>query len=150
MLDAVDALGTVFQDHPVIASLATGVTLVAAHKYPAATAVLNYGLLATSATRVVSNEIHAARDTSPAERNRHLQQSGRAVADLTMSLPGSGSSGLKLVRGGAQAARTTWRDAGEASVFLKAFRSVKAGAAYRLPVKAAATTVDGRQHPWQG
>ncbi|MBC7544137.1 MAG: hypothetical protein H7338_15560 [Candidatus Sericytochromatia bacterium] len=135
MLDAVDSLGTVFHDHPVIASLATGVTLIAAHKYPAATAILNYGLLATSATRIVSNELQAATATAPEERNRHLQQSGRAVADLSMSLPGSGKSGVDLVRGGVKAAKTTWQGTAEGSALLHAFKSVKSGAKFRLPVK---------------
>jgi predicted unusual protein kinase regulating ubiquinone biosynthesis (AarF/ABC1/UbiB family) len=132
-LDAVDALGTVFQDHPIVASLATGVTLVAAHKYPAATAALNYTLLATSAARVVSNEVQAARATTPGERNRYLQQSGRASADLAMSLPGAGPSGMKLVRGGVQTAKTSFR-AAEGTLLARAFRAAKAGAAYRLPV----------------
>jgi ubiquinone biosynthesis protein len=132
-LDAVDALGTVFQDHPVVASLATGVTLVAAHKYPAAAAALNYTLLATSTARVVSNEVHAARAKTPAERNRYLQQSGRASADLAMSLPGAGPSGLKLVRGGVQTARTSFQ-ATKGTLLARAFRAAKAGAAYRLPV----------------
>lgn len=132
-LDAVDQLGTVFQEHPVVASLATGVTLIAAHKYPAGAAMLNYGLLGTSAARVVTNEILAARAATPAERNRYLQRSGRASADVMMSLPGAGPSGVKLVKGGVQAARTSFR-AGEGVLLARAFRAARAGAAYRLPV----------------
>lgn len=132
-LDTVDALGTVFQEHPVIATLATGGALLAAHKLPAAAALVNYGLLGTAAVRVGVHEIKGALTKDETARHAHQQSSGQAAAEVLMSLPGSGPSGIKLVKGGAQAASKTWQAKSGSSLLVRAYQSAKAGAAFKGP-----------------
>jgi ubiquinone biosynthesis protein len=132
-LDTVDALGTVFQEHPIIATLATGGALVAAHKFPAGAAIVNYALLGTAAVRVGVHEIKGALAKDETARHSHQQQSGQAMAEVVMSLPGSGRSGVALIKGGSKAATKTWQAKSGTSLLVRAYQSAKAGAAFKGP-----------------